>query len=125
MCYHGGLAGGHSVTAHICKRYIMPAENFLIGGPTRKDSGIGMQWVDSRIEEEVKDEISVLSTVLNLVSQLPRARAYRLLRYCMAFVEADKPEATSTIDCLTQEMLSKIRGKVGPQNNAKSAGTDA
>ena len=100
----------------------MAAESVIIGGPTRKDSA--MKWNDSHIEANVKDELADLSTVLALVAQLPRARAYRMLRYCMTYIEADKPEATPTLDRLTQEMLSRYCGKVGPQDNVESAGTD-
>ena len=66
-----------------------------------------MKWSDINIEEEVKDELNDLSTVLNLIAQLPHKRAYRILHYCLAYIESEKPEATPTIDKLITQKIAK------------------
>lgn len=54
-----------------------------------------MKWQDSRIAEDVADELSDLKTVIDIISQLPKTVANRILTYCQSYVnnrgESDLP----------------------------------
>ena len=56
-----------------------------------------MKWQDARITENVADELSDLKSVLDIISQLPKHMANRILDYCRSYVNDGKsclPAAT-------------------------------
>jgi hypothetical protein len=44
------------------------------------------QLEDSRITKEIENEMKDLQTVINIVGQIPRPVANRILEYCFSFV---------------------------------------
>lgn len=67
-----------------------------------------MKWSDSRIEEDAKEEMADLSTVFNMIAQMPKPMASRILRYCLQYIESSKPEATPTMENAVKEMMAQV-----------------
>jgi hypothetical protein len=67
------------------------------------------KWTNVATEDAVKVEIETLSSILNIVSQLPRPQATRVLVYCMRFIESDKPEIPPDFELAVNEFMKKYK----------------
>ena len=56
------------------------------------------KMIDSGIEASITDELADLSAVLNVVAQLPKESAGRILRFCAAYVGDEKVGKSWTAD---------------------------
>jgi len=78
-----------------------------------------MKWIDSRVENEVKQELENLTTVLEIISQLPIDEAKRILLYCLSYVESSKnPKLLPKVETEISEALKEF--KVWMQSRTKA-----
>lgn len=69
-----------------------------------------MKWQNENVVEDVKDELEDLDKVLNIVAQLPKVKAMRLLEYCRSYVvekDADIAPGVSS-NAFIEEMKKKF-----------------
>jgi len=71
-----------------------------------------MKWQDARIAENVTDELSDLNSVLNIVSQIPKGAANRILHYCHNYVNRDSDESHPVVEKKVSDVMEALKGSI-------------
>lgn len=78
-----------------------------------------MKWQDARVTEHVTDELSDLKSIIEIVSQMPKGAANRILAYCHSYVNRDISELPPSGEKEVSSIMEALKGSI--LKNAKES----
>lgn len=79
-----------------------------------------MQWQNSNVEKKVKSELEDLTSVLEIISQLSKPEANRILQYCLNYVNDTSNISNIPVDISSIEEKSEIMAKLFQKFNEET-----
>ncbi len=71
-----------------------------------------MKWQDASIVENVADELSDLKSIIDILSQIPKGAANRILTYCRSYVNRESCEAHPHVESKVSDIMDALKGSI-------------
>lgn len=72
-----------------------------------------MTYENETTKKQVQEEIKELQTVLNILTQLPKAQAQRIIQYCWRFLEDAGIKNSFDMEKYKEHFMEKLKEKLG------------